>query len=711
MKNNLVDDLFDKSKTYKMAILCTYGLNIEFLENYLLNLDGLSNCDNICIFVDHSTYEGIFNSNAILKTKWINKRYLLTPIDTKGIFHPKLYILASDRAIKVGIGSANMTREGIASNLEMISMFEITKTKKTHVSLMIQCMEFIRQVAEHSNSHQALECVEEFFSYTDKLLSGIEAPNKVSILHNLNESIGAQVLRNLNHDSVIEIKVISPFYDKNLDMYKWFKKEFPKADIDLYIQQGKSNFPVQTYLKHNYDMGIYTYHNQERFIHGKVIIFVTKNKSYMLMGSANFTKSALLSSEFNGNIEIGVWGEISDKEIEVVLKPNGYTPIIMNDASMLETVSIKDETSDTNELIVLDWVIEAIIEDNKLSIKTNCKYDYTAQWIYFNGKEDEAIRFKDEVMLEDVNKCEILYIHISGINKEGAEVVSGRVFTIKLSTEKGSYKKKRYSVTNPMQLEEILRDLIQNGTEDEIIDYLLRFNIPLDLVWFNSRSGGLRPVESKGNVFGNLIVQNSRIINHPQMYKAVEYFLDSNYNKLCQHYDNVQLNKLSNFMLIFFSIFTFINTIHCQIVSTYKKELPIVAEDWSLMRKYYDLFLQYSKYCLELVWLTDNEYISFSELVTNEIRKDSQKILGDINTFQEFIVKMGYEEYFNDCYKTVRRLDAQVNKYIQQGKIITKVGTIVKPPLAKNGINDNYIKNSKQLCSYVNMLANKTKLI
>lgn len=127
MKNNLINELFDKSKNFRMAILCTYSLSIDFLEKYLLNLDGLAQCEELSIFTDRRVYNKLFESSSLQKSKWINKRYLLTPIDTNGVFHPKLYILASDKMIRIGIGSSNLTREGLASNLELASVFEITK--------------------------------------------------------------------------------------------------------------------------------------------------------------------------------------------------------------------------------------------------------------------------------------------------------------------------------------------------------------------------------------------------------------------------------------------------------------------------------------------------------------------------------------------------------------------------------------------------------
>lgn len=168
MKNNLVDELFDKSKSYKMAILCTYSLTIEFLENYLLNLDGLINCENIIIFTDRATYENLFMEYGIMRSTGINKKYLVIPIDTNGVFHSKLYMLASDKNIRIAIGSANLTREGLATNLEMVSVFEITKTEKIYMNLIQESIEFIFELAMKSKSKICIDKVNDFVTYINK---------------------------------------------------------------------------------------------------------------------------------------------------------------------------------------------------------------------------------------------------------------------------------------------------------------------------------------------------------------------------------------------------------------------------------------------------------------------------------------------------------------------------------------------------------------
>ncbi|RMG92444.1 MAG: hypothetical protein D6706_16835, partial [Chloroflexi bacterium] len=123
-KFNLVESFFDRRHGFETAVLCSYGLDLHFFENYLLKLNGLYACDDIVLFVDAQTYTQFQQSGYVPQA--LNRRYLVSWLQSPGVFHTKLYLLASPKKALIGIGSANLTREGIASNLELLATFEVT---------------------------------------------------------------------------------------------------------------------------------------------------------------------------------------------------------------------------------------------------------------------------------------------------------------------------------------------------------------------------------------------------------------------------------------------------------------------------------------------------------------------------------------------------------------------------------------------------------
>ncbi len=697
MKNNLVEELFDKSKAYRMGILCTYSLNIDFLENYLLKLDGLSNCTNLCVFTDRKVYNSHFDLNSISRPRWINKRYLLTPINTSGVFHPKLYILASEKEVRIGIGSANLTREGLAGNLEIASVFVITEKDKTYAGLLKECLSFLGDVAMLSGSTCANEGVNEFIEYIDKFMTDEEGD--LHLINNLNISIASQVVDKLKNHSVNSVYAISPFYDKDLSAHKYFLKQYPSAEHRIYIQQGKSNFPVNNYHECMESVKVYLYKQQDRYMHGKALIFKTTGGIFLLTGSANYTSSALLSSKETGNIEISLFGKITNEICSELLEPKGIKATLLKEIKNLKTTPIIDLNLGNNYEID-NWLIEAFIVNNQLNITLNESVNLIPKKIIINDNNSFKYNYKNYMTLDNVNKSDVKFIHIEGENATGEIVLSGKVWVIDLNKNHETSDKKKYYVNNPMQLTEQLRNIIENGTEQDLIDYLLMFNIPLDLVINNIGNRGLKPIASKGNVFGELISQRAGWWKNPNLIDAVKSFLESSYNKLCSHYNNIQLNKLGNFMLIMGTMFSMMEVINDYIVSTHRKN-PIEANDWRIMREYYDLFLEYINDTLELVWLSDEEYPSFERMINDAIKQDQQRLLGNIMSFKEYIQKMGYEIQFDQCYKISKKIIHSINMYIEKGKIRTSNGTIVAPVLANNGIKDQYIINRDAICKYI----------
>lgn len=700
MRNNLVYELFDKRKNFQMGVFCTYSLNLDFLENYLLNLGGVENCSDLCVFTDREIYTSNFNINSSSKPKWINKRYLVIPVDTKGVFHPKLYLLASDKMVRIGVGSANLTREGIANNLEIVSIFEITEKDRTYSGLLKECVSFLHDLAIKSQSSSAIGSITNFISFTNHLIHGEQEPN-IQFLHNFKQPILTQVFEKLNDSKVTTINVISPFFDRNLKVHGFLQNKYPDALFTIYIQQGKSNFPVEKYDTYKDKTSIYVYREQDRYIHGKALIFETDKGIYLLTGSTNYTESALLSSNLTGNIETVIFGEINPDTVKDLCEPKGISIIELTDINNLK-VTPDEKRFESEEGIIQDWLVEVLYRNNHLEITLNENRKLNPTHIVINDNENAKIEYDSKISTKDLNKTDITYAHIEGLDKNKQTVKSDKVWIINLEKERKSTGSRRLYISDPDQITGILQDLIANGSEEELIEYLLRFDIPLDLVGF--RVGGNIPgaMESKGNLFGELIQQSKSAFRNPGVFKAAQQFLSTNFNKLTKHYDDVQLNKLDNFMLIYGTMFNMIRVFNDYIVSNYKRN-PIDDSDWSRIRDYYDLMLQYIEKTLRLLWENDDNK-SFEKLVNNAIKKDNQQLIGTISSFKSFIVKREYDSYYKSSLINSRLIIKQLNKYIEKGKIKTVFGTFVDAPVSDNGLKDNYINKRMRILKLVNTL-------
>jgi len=703
--NNLVEQLFDKHKNFQMGIFCTYSMNLEFFENYLLNLNGIASCSNLCVFTDRDIYNSHFNINATSKPKWINRRYLLIPVDTKGVFHPKLYLLASDNIVMIGIGSANLTREGLSNNLEIESVFEITKKNKTHIGILKECINFLHEIAKISNSPSALESINGFIDFTRHLLEP-EQNSSIHMIHNLEESILQRVTKELNNCLVKRIRIISPFYDRNLKVHQFLKSIYNGTDFTIFIQQGKSNFPVENYNYYKDNTKIYIYKNQFRYIHGKAIIFETDKKTYLLTGSANYTNSALLSDNLKANIEIAIFSEIDINISKELCKPGGIKAFELKDIQNLVVISNGDEDNFDNDH-VKNYLIEVLYEDDHLEIVLIENYDFIPKYIVVNGNLNKKIKYQDKVSLEGIGKSELINAYIEGVDNNNQKTNSNNVWIVNLNKKVDDASKKRGIITDPSQIIFILKDLVENGSEEELIEYLLRFNIPIDLVVFNPRARGNRGRESEGNIFGKLMQQSKIEFKNPDLFEAVQHFLGDNINKLYKHYDNLQLKKLDNFMLIYGTLFNMINFLNDYIIKFYSKN-PIDAGDWAMIRNYYDIMLKYIEEILHLLW-GFKDFTSFEEQVNQEIKNDKQKMLGEISSFRNFIIINDYYYLYESSLKISENIISVLDEFVGHTQVRTVSGKIVKAQVANNGMKDNYINNRAKILSYVRRLIKDLK--
>ncbi|MBP7222330.1 MAG: hypothetical protein KBA50_03675 [Sedimentibacter sp.] len=97
-----------------------------------------------------------------------------------------------------------------------------------------------------------------------------------------------------------------------------------------------------------------------------------------------------------------------------------------------------------------------------------------------------------------------------------------------------------------------------------------------------------------------------------------------------------------------------------------------------------------------MLWITD-EYYSFEYVVNELIQEDSQKMLGNISTFKEYI-KQDYEYQYEYSLKVSYKIIKQLNEYIDTYKVKTKTGKLVVPPISTNGFKDVHIlKREKTL--------------
>jgi len=172
------------------------------------------------------------------------------------------------------------------------------------------------------------------------------------------------------------------------------------------------------------------------------------------------------------------------------------------------------------------------------------------------------------------------------------------------------------------------------------------------------------------------------------------------YRKIERHADNPQLNKISNFVIIFSSLYSlirFIDTV--TIFNKYKWEKVITPDNWFLIREYYDMLLMYINQSWKLLWSNGG----YRDAISRKIIKDRSN---SFNNFEQYLAG-GYKYLFDESIKfaiqTVKHFEHLKNSLFVE----TLHGEKVKPPISKN--NHPYLQPDmfKKCRVEINKLANK----
>jgi len=185
------------------------------------------------------------------------------------------------------------------------------------------------------------------------------------LIHSLKEPILDQV-RRIIHGDILKVIVVSPFFSQELSLYEKIASEFTE-DMELILQPDNNNLPVGNLGNWKFAPKLRIcsiMFKDNRYLHGKIVLFQTSSEDFLLTGSANFTESALMfPAGKGGNIEVAV----------IRRAPSRYFEYLFDSGMLsLKNINLKEVrpiiqplvTSATSDFRIL----EASIKDNKLVI-------------------------------------------------------------------------------------------------------------------------------------------------------------------------------------------------------------------------------------------------------------------------------------------------------------------------------------------------------
>lgn len=300
-------DEISNSKGYSIALLTTFNFEISYFERAILNSLYDKNIRNIELFVDADELEKAI-SESIYNN--LNKKYIANPIRINSAFHPKVVLLLGEEKAKLIVASANINTSGYTLNNEIYNVFEYNKDNTDNINLINDAISFFERLNDMSYYQDT-----KLFKMIDDLLYRYKRSDNydIKLIQNLDTSVLDQI-KEIITDKVISIDIAVPYFDNKLLGYRDLSQVFNCNNINIYLQNGLSTFPVDFNNEKSVvnDGNIYTYlklksNGKKNFYHGKVFRINTINSSYILYGSSNCTLSALSKTYHNGgNVECNI---------------------------------------------------------------------------------------------------------------------------------------------------------------------------------------------------------------------------------------------------------------------------------------------------------------------------------------------------------------------------------------------------------------------
>lgn len=282
-----------------LACLSTYQFDLDYFERRLMRCPTLGKARRILVFLDARQWQQRLRFD--LPARGLNRRYLVVPVwRSPGVFHPKLNLLLTPSGGKVLCGSNNLTRAGCSSNLEILNAvpFSLEDENVEGRNLAREAFRFFERAAQETDAALARiagSWLKEVRATCPWLAEPIEAtPDErmLRLMHTYDGSLWARLVEHLADDKPGEFLIISPFHDADGELCRRLARQWPRAKIELVVQQGYTNLAVAP-LKKLKSVRLSELRGLSRRAHAKIIAWRSKTGAGCLVGSANFTAAAL----------------------------------------------------------------------------------------------------------------------------------------------------------------------------------------------------------------------------------------------------------------------------------------------------------------------------------------------------------------------------------------------------------------------------------
>ena len=296
---------------FHTTVFTTFGIDFDAYENIALARLRGSGCHNNIVLADERMLTHAL-SGASAAPKMAGRLYSVSGVRASGVFHTKIILQLGRRQGRLIISSANATASGLAGNLELAGVIECDQEESSAQSLIAASWNYLSRLLsrDHRTLAQQLSWME---ARAPWLLRAQPAQGAVALADGTqaaflstdgNMGIMDRFVNFVAGQSVAQLLVLSPYWDKDLSALKEISARIEPAETLLLIDKDRALFPgaALSYLSGVRVLDIAPF-AARRFVHAKLIIVRTADADHVLFGSANCTIAALGRQNFAGTNE------------------------------------------------------------------------------------------------------------------------------------------------------------------------------------------------------------------------------------------------------------------------------------------------------------------------------------------------------------------------------------------------------------------------
>jgi hypothetical protein len=566
--------------SFDHGVICTYTFDPRFFEEYCLErLTSLSHNRNLTVMLDRGAYENVITGPESHRPKRANLHYLLHPIAVRGVFHPKIFLLASRNKGRLIIGSANATRPGITSNAELVGCYDYEEGKtEEFMPLFRAAFRFLAEAAQRWPAEQLAQNLETILREAPWIASeeSGEGSGDFALLNNLSEPLWDQIRAEVT-SPVDAVHVVSRYFDRYPNILDRVLEDLRPQKIRIYTQNGVTNLTAGWLEHHAFKSGLTeillgSYADEEQHgqpLHGKGIIIEQGGERLFTFGSANFTSAALLNTASTGNVETLV---LLRPACNASLDPRSiFDPCggAVRLKSKSELVSARDEAEvfrlagyliDLGEMLLDVNVLQIEAEVPEGISKLNVVLTSTSEFKgTFPLSHEHSATYNCALPEEVVRRLDMVSTaaRLTGVLHDGSEVESNPVLITNLLDINNDrpVRRERHikeAQQSAAQFFSVLKDLLRGNDEQAMLTFLNHCDIPVTLEPRPRLFRGQKPVWDGGAGMRALGERNLKV--YATLHEAALGFFDRHYKRLLRHARDLEADGVSNFLHIFLAM-------------------------------------------------------------------------------------------------------------------------------------------------------------